>query len=174
MACIKPGKWWVFLWVSEWFLFKANSAIFQLYHGENKLIFNEMAMRLSWIFIVLAHWNNSLWVDMSLHGTQTLGTLFWFKANQSLLFLLKLRAYRRSKKYQYYSLWFDPNPWSTAFKASTLTIMPPMRLVFICVLGISILSSVSTIFQLDFWYVLMVSKFMFFILSYIFILNFSL
>jgi len=29
--------------VSEWLLF--NSAIFQLYHGENKLIFNEMMMR---------------------------------------------------------------------------------------------------------------------------------
>jgi hypothetical protein len=40
-----------------------NSAIFQLYHGENKLIFNEMMMKstlfltntLSSIFIVLAH-----------------------------------------------------------------------------------------------------------------------
>jgi hypothetical protein len=31
--------------VSEWLLFNANSAIFQLYHGENKLIFNEMMMR---------------------------------------------------------------------------------------------------------------------------------
>jgi hypothetical protein len=31
--------------VSEWLLFSANSAIFQLYHGENKLIFNEMMMR---------------------------------------------------------------------------------------------------------------------------------
>jgi hypothetical protein len=29
----------------EWLLFNANSAIFQLYHGENKLIFNEMMMR---------------------------------------------------------------------------------------------------------------------------------
>jgi hypothetical protein len=29
-------------WVSEWLLFNANSAIFQLYHGENKLIFNEI------------------------------------------------------------------------------------------------------------------------------------
>ena len=28
--------------VSEWVLLSANSAIFQLYHGENKLIFNEM------------------------------------------------------------------------------------------------------------------------------------
>jgi hypothetical protein len=27
--------------LSEWLLFNANSAIFQLYHGENKLIFAE-------------------------------------------------------------------------------------------------------------------------------------
>jgi len=39
---------------------------------------------LSWIFIVLAHWNNSPWVDMSLHSD----TLFWFRANQSLLLFL--------------------------------------------------------------------------------------
>jgi hypothetical protein len=38
----------------------------------------------SWVFIVLAHWNNSPRVDMSLHSD----TLFWFRANQSLLFLL--------------------------------------------------------------------------------------
>ena len=31
-------------WVSEWLLFNANSAIFQLYHCENTLIFNEMIM----------------------------------------------------------------------------------------------------------------------------------
>jgi hypothetical protein len=31
--------------VSEWLLFNANSAIFQLYHGENKLIFSEMMMK---------------------------------------------------------------------------------------------------------------------------------
>ena len=30
---------------SECLLFNANSAIFQLYHGQNKLIFNEMIMR---------------------------------------------------------------------------------------------------------------------------------
>ena len=33
--------------VREWLLFNANSAIFQLYHGENKIIFNEMMMRLA-------------------------------------------------------------------------------------------------------------------------------
>ena len=32
-------------WVNEWLLFNANSAIFQLYHGENKFIFNEMMKR---------------------------------------------------------------------------------------------------------------------------------
>jgi hypothetical protein len=32
-------------WVSEWLLFKSNSAIFQLYHGENNLIFNKMMVR---------------------------------------------------------------------------------------------------------------------------------
>ena len=31
-------------WVSEWLLFNTNSAMFQLYHGENKLIFNEIMM----------------------------------------------------------------------------------------------------------------------------------
>jgi hypothetical protein len=53
-------------YVSEWLYFNANSAILQLYHGENKLIYNEMIRKsamyqtntLSWIFgIVLAHWN---------------------------------------------------------------------------------------------------------------------
>jgi hypothetical protein len=60
--------------MSEWLLLSANSAFFQLYHGENKLIFNEMMMRsalyqtntLNWILLVLAHWNNSPRVDMSL------------------------------------------------------------------------------------------------------------
>jgi hypothetical protein len=82
----------MFCLVSEWFLFNANSAIFQLYHSENKLIFNEMMMSsalyyantLSWIVIVLGHWNNSPRVDMSLHPD----SLFWFRANPSLLFLL--------------------------------------------------------------------------------------
>ena len=36
---------WISNIVSEWLLFNTNSAIFQLYHGENKLIFNEMMIR---------------------------------------------------------------------------------------------------------------------------------
>jgi hypothetical protein len=31
-------------WVSEWLLFNTNSAIFQLYHGENKLFLDEKMM----------------------------------------------------------------------------------------------------------------------------------
>jgi hypothetical protein len=31
--------------VSKWLLFNSNSAICQLYHGKNKLIFDEMMMR---------------------------------------------------------------------------------------------------------------------------------
>jgi hypothetical protein len=72
----------------EWLLLNVNSASFQLYHGDNKLIFNEMMMRftlywtntLSWIFIVVAHLHNIPRVDMSFHSD----TLFWFRANQSL------------------------------------------------------------------------------------------
>ena len=51
----------------EWLLIGANSAIFR-----------------SWMFIVLAHGNNSLWIDISPHPV----TLSWFRANQSLIFLL--------------------------------------------------------------------------------------
>jgi len=29
-------------------LFNANSAIFQLFHGQNKLLFNEMMMGFAW------------------------------------------------------------------------------------------------------------------------------
>jgi len=72
-------------------LFNANSAIFQLYHGENNLILNDMMVRsalfytniLSWIFIVVTHWNNSPRIDILPHSS----TLSWFRANQSLLFL---------------------------------------------------------------------------------------
>jgi hypothetical protein len=40
----KLDWFWVSEWVSEWLLFNANSAIVQLYHGKNKVIFNEMMM----------------------------------------------------------------------------------------------------------------------------------
>ena len=74
----------------EWLLSNANSAIFQLYNGENKIIFNEMMRSalyytnmLRWILIVLVPWNNSLQIDMSPYSD----ILFRFRANQCLLFL---------------------------------------------------------------------------------------
>ena len=64
--------------IQEFFRVSDCCLIFQLYHDENKLIFNEMMMRstlyqintLSWIFIVLAHGNNSSRVDIILIPSQ--------------------------------------------------------------------------------------------------------
>ena len=53
--------------MSEWLVLNVNSAELDFYSA-------------SWV----AHWNNSLRVDMSLHSD----TLFWFRNNKSLLFLL--------------------------------------------------------------------------------------
>ena len=83
---------------SEWLLF--NSAIFQLDHGENKLILNEMMMKsalyytnmLSWIFIVLVHWNNSSGIDMSIHSN---------------IILIPSQPVFALFPFQFYSLWFD-------------------------------------------------------------------
>ena len=78
--------------MSEWLLLNANSAIFRLYHDKNKLRFDEMMMmlsalnqtnKLSWIIIALTETTPR--VDISLHSD----TLFWFRDNQSLLFLLR-------------------------------------------------------------------------------------
>ena len=60
-------------------------------------------MDFTWIFIVLAHWNNSPLVDMSLHSN----TLFWFRAKQSLFLLLNAACSAEKVKIPLYSLWFD-------------------------------------------------------------------
>ena len=80
--------------MSVWLLLNANSEIFQLFHGENKLIFKEMIMMsalcktntLSWTSIVLAHWNDSPLIDMSPH----LDISSWFLANHSFSFMLRV------------------------------------------------------------------------------------
>ena len=96
MICIKCA--------SEYCL-TPNEQFFSYIMARPSFIFDEMMMMslmkstlfytnvLSWIFIVLSHWNNSQRVDMSLN----LDTLFWFRANQSL-----------SYSYQFHSLLFDP------------------------------------------------------------------
>ena len=115
-------------WVSECVLFYANPAIFPLYHGKNKLIFNKMMMRstLSWIFIVISHWNNSSWIDMSPH----LDTLSWFWVKQSSLFLFNVACLAEKQQIPIFCflVWpdRDSNLRSTALEVSRLTITPPI------------------------------------------------
>ena len=59
---------------------------------------------LSWIFIVLAHWNNTPPINMS----PTLTHYPDSKPTSLDSFSLMLNAYLRSSKYQFYSSWFDP------------------------------------------------------------------
>jgi hypothetical protein len=70
-----------------------------------------------------AHWNNSPWIYMSPHSD----TLFWFRVNQSLLFLLATAhsAEKQQSRFCIYSLvWsdWDSNPRSTSLEANTLKI----------------------------------------------------
>jgi hypothetical protein len=69
---------WVSEWVSERYL-TPNEQFFSCNMSRN---FFYQTNTLSWIAIVHDIWNNMVWVNMSLH----LDTLFWFRANQSLLF----------------------------------------------------------------------------------------
>jgi hypothetical protein len=75
--------------VNDWLLFNVKGANFQLYHGDNKLHFDEMMFALylvnirSWIFKVFSPWGNSLQGDMLLHPN----TLSLLQANLSLLLL---------------------------------------------------------------------------------------
>ena len=86
--------------VSEWVLasdccLKPSAQYFSYIMDENKFYFYEMMMRsalyktkllVGFLYKqnVLAHWNNSLWVDIS----PLSDTLSWFRANQSFLLLL--------------------------------------------------------------------------------------
>ena len=121
------------MYVNGWPLFSANLANLKLYHGENKSIFNEMMMRfalfqtnnLSWICIVLAHWNKSRRIDISSH----IDTWSRFRVKQSSLFLINADGQRRRNTYQFHSLWFDPIGFR-AHETSTLAFTPPMRYIF--------------------------------------------
>jgi hypothetical protein len=117
--------------VSDWLLLNTKWAIFQLCHGKNKL--HSMKWRcyllctrptglVGFFFIVLAQWNNSPWVDMSLHS----GTLYWFLANQSLLFLLNDVSLAKKPQMPYSPLVRSERglvPRSTARDVSMITIV---------------------------------------------------
>ena len=76
----------------------------------------------SLIFILLAHWNNSLLMNMSLH----LDILSWFWTKQSLFLPLDATCLAEKQQYQYYSVvWPDrgSNTQSNTPEASTLAII---------------------------------------------------
>jgi hypothetical protein len=119
-----------------------------------QVTFDEMIMMsalywinlLSWIFIVLAHWNSSLRVDISLHSD----TLSWSRADQTLNFFLNVCADRREATNTSFIV-FDvtrlrlkrSNPSSTALYWSTLTITPLMQYI---------LTYKVIIYEILFWY----------------------
>ena len=95
------------LWVSDCCLTPTQECVSCIM--VNKLIFHERMMRstlylfdtLSWMFIVITHWNNSSRIDISYISN----ILSWFRANQSLLFLLNAACL--VARDTNFSLWFD-------------------------------------------------------------------
>ena len=88
-------------------LLNANWAMFQLYHEDNMLHFNEMIMMMSTLYKIntlIAHRNTIQQVIMSLK----MDTLFWYQANQSVVLLLNAAYLAGSNKYQFHSHWLDP------------------------------------------------------------------
>jgi hypothetical protein len=79
------------------------------------------------MFIMLAHWNNSLRVDMSLYSD----TLSWFY--QTLLLLINIACFAEKKQIpiSLFFVWPDwgLNPWSTTIETSMLTITPLMQYI---------------------------------------------
>ena len=102
----------------------SESLFFQLYHGENKLIINEMMTRSTQYKTNMLSWNSNPLVDMYLH----LNTLSRFQL------FVEMCAYRRSSKYQLYCLWSDRsdlllNARQIALEASMLTMRLPASLL---------------------------------------------
>ena len=99
------------------------NTIFQLYIWWGQVTFqrddDDDVNKVSWIFIVILHWPNSPWVDISLHSD----TLCWFRAN--LPSLLLLNAGCLEEKLILLSFVYpdrDLNPRSTALEVSMLAI----------------------------------------------------
>ena len=80
---------------SEWFLFNANSEIFPLFHGENKLIFNEMMMTVR--FVLDQH--------AEFFTCRCTWTIYSDSEPTSLFFLLNAVCLAEN---QLNSRWFDP------------------------------------------------------------------
>ena len=126
--------------ISARLFFKTKWAIVQLYHGKNTLhsmrwclLCTRPTRLVSWIFIVLAHWDNSPWVDMSLHSD----ILFRFRANKSLILFLNAAYWAEKQQIQILQSLVSPdhslNPQYTllsVLKVNVLTIALPIWCLF--------------------------------------------
>jgi hypothetical protein len=76
-------------------------------------------------FLVLVHWNSRPQIDKSPHSD----TLSWFRANQSLLFLLNAACLAEKQQILLSSVWPDQgsNPRSTELEVNTFNITSTMR-----------------------------------------------
>jgi hypothetical protein len=86
-----PRPWQLLNKISEWLLLNTTSAMYRLYHGENKLYFNEMMMFACTMQTHLVDFYSASSLrqqSMDRHMLPHSDTLSWFRANQSLLFLL--------------------------------------------------------------------------------------
>jgi len=128
MYCV----FWIVKWASDWLLFNAKWAIFQLYHRENNLHLGQMMMRtsilywtdtLSWVFTLLSLCNNNP------HMWSHFDTLSWFWVNQSLFLLLNSVCLMEKQQIQIAQslVWFDLNS-HHYLTHSRLTKTPAMRL----------------------------------------------
>jgi hypothetical protein len=110
--------------MSEWLFFNANPAIFQLYHGENKLIFKEMMTRsvlyytnrLSWILIVLAHWSNRNQIDMSPYSDTVVSPLLKHAALKRKSKDWLAQSQDNVSEYGDMSIWFLLLQWASTIK----------------------------------------------------------
>ena len=91
----------------------SEGVIFQLHHGENKLIFYEMMMMMS-AFLLDKHAQFDLYGVSSLKQQSgdghvaPLGHIILIPSKLVFAFFLMLFAQRRSNTYQFYRLWFYP------------------------------------------------------------------
>jgi hypothetical protein len=101
----------------------AKWAIFQLYHGENKLPFDEMMFVLDQCNKLDLYSTSSLKQQfLGRHSTQT-----HYPDSEPRLYLpllvkaVCLAGKQQMPKYQFYTLWFEPtsHPWSTTLEHYT-------------------------------------------------------
>ena len=111
-------------WVSEWLLFNVNT-IFQLYHGENKLIFNEM-MTLYFIYQYDFYSANSLKQQSADRHVTPLWHIIPI-TNQSVFAFSPYCCVVSKEATNSNSILLGSNPRSNALEASTLTIRLEQR-----------------------------------------------